>query len=86
MLLRHLTELTTAFCRSEYIYYLLSQALHLRYIFDFPGKSLRMFVALMCAIHVWINGSVYLFIMGNDEVDSFVYNGVLGICVSLLFH
>jgi hypothetical protein len=29
----------------------------------------------MCAIHVWINGSVYLFIMGSDEVDSFVYDG-----------
>lgn len=39
-------------------------------LYVFGPNPFRMFVALMCAIHVRINGSVYLFIMANDEVDS----------------
>jgi hypothetical protein len=42
------------------------------------ANPFRMFVALMCAIHVRLNGSVYLFIMAIDEVDSFVYDSKSG--------
>jgi hypothetical protein len=42
------------------------------------ANPFRMFVALMCAIHVRPNGSVYLFIMAIDEVDSFVDDGEAG--------